>query len=256
MNAKSHVLILTLLLFGIAWYFMSSLTFFISDVGLRFLQIRELIAHNWQSFAIGYPGRPFDPELLHTPYNYAYSLLAGNLYLKITPFLPLVASWLYAILGPLGLAIVPVAGTIITAVAVYQLARLTALPKPEWLLWITAVATPLFFYTFELWDHTIAVACGALAVYGLSRAALHKSWLPAFLGGLALGIGLGQRQEMYMFAIAIGLAALLVLWPRWSTAVALAGGACLGVLPLWWLQYQWVGHPLGMALASNLLGYA
>lgn len=251
-----HFLLLTILLFGIAWYFASTLTFLLSDTGLRFLQIRELIASNWNSFAIGYPGRPFDPELMHTPYNYAYSLLDGELYLKITPFLPLVASWLYAAVGPAGLAVVPVAGTLITAVSVYQLARLTELPHPEWLLWLTAVATPMFFYTFELWDHTAAVACAALTVYGLCRAVVREHWLPALLGGIALGIGLGQRQEMYMFAIAIGAAALLVLWPRWQMALALAGGALMGVLPLWWLQYQWVGHPLGMALASNFFGYA
>jgi len=256
MKAKSHFLILTILLLGIAWYFASSLTFLLSDTGLRFLQIRELIAHDWQSFAIEYPGRPFDPDLLHTPYNYAYSLLEGDLYLKITPFLPLIASWFYAAIGPVGLSLVPLLGTLITAVTVYQLACLTELPHPKWLLWLTVVATPLFFYTFELWDHTIAVACAAVAVYGLTRSAIQNNWLPAFLGGIALGIGLGQRQEMYMFAIAIGLATLFALWPRWHTIVALAGGAFVGVLPLWWLQYQWVGHPLGMALASNLLGYA
>ncbi|MEZ4646180.1 MAG: hypothetical protein R3E31_26245 [Chloroflexota bacterium] len=29
----------------------------------------------------------------------------------------------------------------------------------------------------------------------------------------------------------------------------------LGTLPVWWLQYRWVGHPLGMAFAPHFFGY-
>lgn len=255
MKIKLHILILTLLLFSIAAFFMSSLTFFLSDVGLRFLQVRELIANHWETFAINYQAQIFDPELTHVPYYYAYSLIDGDIYLNITPFLPLLASGFYALLGPIGLAIVPVAGTVFTAVAVYKLAAITELPYAKWLLWITAVATPMFFYTFELWDHTIAVACATWGVLGVSYAIIKQKRLPACLGGIVLGIGLGQRPEMYVFAVAFGAATLIVTWPRWQvTAVVLLGGF-VGVLPLWILQYRWVGHPFGMALATNLFGY-
>ena len=256
MKAKLNFFVLSILLFAIAAYFASSLTFLLSDTGLRFIQIKALIANNWQSFAIEYPGLQFDPELRHTPFNYAYSLLDGELYFKITPFLPLIASWFYAAVGPIGLIIIPVVGTLVTAVSVFKLAQLTNLPHSKWLLWVTAIATPMFFYTFELWDHTIAVACASLSIYGVSYAHVKNKKLPAMLGGIALAIGLVQRQEMYIFAIAIGLATLINFWPQWPLLFSLIGGAFLGVVPLWILQYQWFGHPLGMALASNLLGYA
>ena len=255
MKLKFHVLILTLFLFLIAALLMPKLTFLLSDVGLRFLQVRELIDSNWQTFAINYKAQPFDPELAHVPLYYAYSVIDGEIFLNITPFLPLLASWFYALLGPIGLAVVPIAGTVLTAVAVFKLADITELPRASWLFWLTAIATPMFFYTFELWDHTLAAACAAWAIYGLSSAIIKQKLLPAFWGGIILGIGLGQRPEMYVFAIAVGVACLVISWPRWRVTAVLIGGSFLGVLPLWILQYLWVGNPLGMALATNLFDY-
>lgn len=62
-----HLLIITLILFGIAWYFMSTLTFFSNDNGLRFFQIQELIKNGGSSFAVSYPLRSIDPDWMHTP---------------------------------------------------------------------------------------------------------------------------------------------------------------------------------------------
>ncbi|MCP4362695.1 MAG: hypothetical protein GY796_32220 [Chloroflexi bacterium] len=255
MKVKYHLLLLAVVLFAVAALFMSSLTFLLSDVGLRFLQIRELIAHNWQTFAISYPARPYDPELAHVPYYYAYSIIENEIYLNITPFLPLLASWFFALLGPVGLAIVPVGGTVLAATAVYQLASLTKLPHPQRLLWITVFCTPLLFYTFELWDHTLAVGCAAWSVAGLIWAVIRGRWQPAFLAGLMLGFGLGQRPEMYVFALSLGLAAVFILRPYWKMTLILVAGSLVGILPIWWWQYRWVGHPLGMALAANLWDY-
>jgi hypothetical protein len=249
-----HVLALFLLLLGLGWYLMADLTFLLSDVGLRFWQVRSLLANGGQSLAMTYPGQMYDPQLQHTPFYFAYSLVNGEIFLSITPFLPLAAAGLYALLGPVGLVVVPVLGTVLTAVAVYALLQLTEVRGAVGWFWVTAVGTPLFFYALELWDHTPAVACAAWAVYGLSRAVVRGRWQPAFGGGVALGVGLGQRPEMYAFALALGLTALVMLWPRWQTAVALALGGLVGVLPIWLLQYQWVGHPLGI-VATHLFGY-
>lgn len=246
---------LSLLLFSVAAFIMTNLTFFFSDVGLRYLQVLELVNNNWQTLAVNYKALPYDPELAHVPFYYAYSLLEENIYLNISPFLPVMASWFYALLGPAGLAVVPVAGTVLTAVAVYKLATITALPHAKWALWLTAIGTPMLFYTFELWDHTLAVACAVWAVLGITTAVIKQKPAAAFLGGIALGFGLAQRPEMYVFAIAVGLAALLLFWRKWPVTVLFIGGSLAGVLPFWLLQYRWVGHPLGMGLATNLFDY-
>ncbi|HRQ36739.1 MAG TPA: hypothetical protein PLD25_02360 [Chloroflexota bacterium] len=250
-----HVLGLFLLLLGLGGYLATTRTFLLSDVGLRFWQVQALLDNGGQSLAVTYPGQMYDPNLQHIPFYFAYALVDGQIFLNITPFVPLAAAGFYALFGEVGLVIVPVLGTVLTAVAVYMLLRLTNVSGAVGWFWVTAIGTPLFFYAMELWDHTPAVACAAWAVYGVSRAAMQDRWQPAFWGGVALGIGLGQRPEMYVFALALGLATMTMLWPRWTTAVVLALGALAGAVPLWLMQYRWVGHPLGMALATNLLGY-
>ena len=250
-----HIVLLSLTLFSLAWISFSSLAFFASDTGLRFLQIRELIAHRWQTFAIDYPARFLDPDLQYTPYYYAYSLIDNQVYLNISHFLPWLASFLYASLGPIGLSIVPVLGGLFTAVAVYRLGVLAQIKHPHLLLWATVFGTPIVFYSLELWDHTLAAACAAWAVYGAASGIMNGRWQSLAWGGAAAGIGLGQRPEMYPFALALGMALIIVIWPQRQKWLAFIAGGIIATLPLWFLQYRWVGHPFGMAFAPHFFGY-
>ncbi len=250
-----HISLLGLALFLLAWAAFSSLTFLTSDTGLRFLQIRELIAHQWQTFAIDYPAQFLDPDLQYPPYYYAYSLIDNQIYLNISHFLPWLASFLYVALGPIGLSVMPVLGGLLTAVAVYRLGVLAQVKYTRLLLWATVFGTPILFYSLELWDHTLAAACATWAVYGAASGIMNGRWQPLAWGGAAAGIGLGQRPEMYPFAIALGMALIIITWPQWRKWTAFMGGGLAGALPIWFLQYRWVGHPFGLALAANLFDY-
>lgn len=109
-KTATHLTLLFALVYALALSATSSLTFFSNDTGLRFLQIQDLIANQWRSFAIAYPARFLDPELAHPPFYYAYSLLDGEFYLQISSFLPLLTSYLYVALGKWGLPLLPVLG--------------------------------------------------------------------------------------------------------------------------------------------------
>jgi 4-amino-4-deoxy-L-arabinose transferase-like glycosyltransferase len=248
-------LLLFAVLWGTGWWLYRSLIPYGSDTGLRFIQIRELIANGWQTLAVGYPGRLFDPELNHVPYYFAYSLVGDEIFLEITPFMPWLASWGYATLGVAGMMLVPALGGVLTAVAIYRLAQLSELPHPHLILWLTVFGTPLFFYSIELWDHTLAAAAAAWALYWLVKGVYQaqKRWL--LLAGMALGLGLGQRPQMYMFALCLGGGFLLVNGRQWRLLLVVVGGGLVTAVPIWVWQYHMVGHPLGMALATNLLGY-
>lgn len=250
-----HILALTALLLTLGWVLLSSLTFFSNDTGLRFLQVRSLIAQQWQTFAVPYPARFLDPDLVHTPYYYAYSLLDNDIYLNITPFLPLFTSFLYGIVGKWALPIIPVLGGVATAVATYRLGVLAQIRYPKLLLWMTVLATPLLFYSLELWDHSLATACAMWSIYGLAQGTITRRWQPILWGGIAAGIGLGQRPEMYVYALASAVGFVLVTWPRWRDWVVYGIGGLIGALPVWVSQYVWVGHPLGMVVAPPLFGY-
>ena len=248
----AHLLALTAVLLALAGVMGSSRTYFSSDVGLRYLQARELAANRWQTLAVTYPAQAFDPDLQFVPYYYAWSLLDGRIYLNISPFFPLALSFFYALTGPDSVIIASVLGGVLAAAAVYVLARTAGLRRPLLALWLTVFATPLLFYSLELWDHSWAAAAAAWAVAAVAVGLRRGTWLPVFWGGVAAGVGLGQRPEMYIFAIALG-AGLLAL--NWRRLPALAAGGLAGALPVWLLQWRWVGHPLGLAMAPHLLGY-
>ena len=130
MQRKTAVSIslLFLLLWGLSWWLNQSVSIFVGDNGVRFIQIRELIANQWQTLAINYPGRVFDPELLYVPYYVAYSVVGNEIFFDITPFMPWLASWGYAALGVPGMMLVPVLGGVFTAVAIFRLGQLSQLP--------------------------------------------------------------------------------------------------------------------------------
>lgn len=250
-----HIVLISLILLALGWYIASFDTFFSSDTGLRFMQVRQLIDHGWRTFAIDYPQQILDPNLEHVPYYYAYSLIDSEIYFDVSHVYPLLVSFFYSFLGKIGLPIVAVTGTVLTAVAIYKLAKLTNLPRPQILLWVTVFATPMLFYSLELWDHTLAAACGAWAVYGVAKALVGNRWQPAFWSGLVAGFGLAQRPEMYLFTLVLGLAVLIFAWRRWRLIMAFIVGGVISTFIIWGLQYIWVGHPFGMAFAPHFFGY-
>ncbi len=227
-------------------------TFIISDIGLRFLQARNLVENHWETFAINYPGQLIDPEMKFVPYYYAWSLLNGQIYLNISPFFPLLLSFLYVLGGPGSVVILPVISGLLTAVAVYNLSLAAELKRPLLAMWAALFASPLLFYSIELWDHILAVACATWAVASIVIGWKQGKKKAVFWGGVIAGIGLGQRPEMYPFALALAVGVLLL---HWRFVIILFIGGVVGVLPIWLLQWHWVGHPLGMAMASNLFGY-
>ena len=247
--------LLVLLLGATAVYLLSSLTFFSNDIGLRFLQIRTLIESGWQTFAVPYPARFLDPELAHIPYYYAYLLLDGQLYLNISPYLPLITSFLFKHFGPTALPTLPVLAGVTTALATYKLGKFTRVRYPHLLLWFTVLATPILFYSLTLWDHTLgtvgAVVATAAVSYGLHAG--RRRWY--FWGGLAVALGAAQRVEIHVFALALMASLLLVSWRNWMQWGAFVLGGMAGTAVIWALQTVWFGHPLGVVFASHVFGY-
>ena len=236
-NPFAHILIISLILFILGWITISRLTFSTSDVGLRFIQIRSLIAERWQTLAIAYP-TDIDPNVRHSPYYYAYSLVDGRLY--FSPFYPLIASWLFAAMGTVGLVISPILGTLLIVWGAWKLAKNGRLPFPNLFLWATVFATPILFYSGQVWDHTLGTGLAFLGIaFALDGRQSARQW-PLVVGGILLGFSVGQRQELYLFVLTVGLAWLIVFWGRWRETAVLILGGIIGALPVWILQFIWI----------------
>jgi len=253
------IVLTTIFLYTMAWFSLSTLTFFASDNGLRFLQIQSLIEQKWQTFAIDYPAYFVDPTFQHVPYYTAYLVIDDQLYLSLTPWFNLLVSWCYAILGLFGLPIIPVLGSIMAGLAIFYLIQTTDLPYLSLAFLTTIVATPLFFYSLELWDHSLAVGIGTIAVYyitiSLQKTSLSTneiSWHLPLFGGIILGLATCLRAEMNVFAVAIGLSLLLF---QWKIGIVTTMGGLLGALPGWLLQYYWYGHPFAPVVSHRLMKY-
>ena len=248
-------LFLSIILFLFAVILISPLVFLGSDVGLRYLQIKNLITQNWQTFAIDYPAALIDPDLEFVPYYYAYSVIDHQIFLSISPYLPLFSSILFKIMGIAGLAVIPVLGAIFTGWAVKKIFNLHDLPYPDLMFWLTILATPILFYSLQIWDHTIGVAFSTWAVYFAAKGIKHNNKYDFLWVGVLLGLGLGQRPELYVFAIAITIGILIASKTKFMHLAYYFIGGVIGVIPIWITQYLWSGHPLGIIMGRQLLGY-
>ena len=248
-------ILLASLLLSLSWWNSSSLVFYNSDVGLRFWQSQELITQRWETFAISYPENSLDPNYEFIPLYCAYSTLGGQFYFNITPFVPLIASFLFPWLGTFGIALISALGGFLTALGVYKLATLAQIRHTLIAFWATILATPLFFYSLHLWDHSLAVACAVWGVYFASLGLTQKKWGLIFLAGIIFAFGLGQRPEMYMFSAVFGISFLIISRIHWQSILSLGMGGLTGIIPIFWLQWEWFGHPLGMVMGRYLLGY-
>ncbi len=249
-----HLAIIAIILFTFGWTIISSLTFFSNDIGLRFLQMRMLIAQQWQSLAIPYVTK-LDPNFEHVPYYYAYSLVNGRLFLNISPFYPFLGSLLYAGFGLPGIVFSPIVGTLLTAWGVYKLAAITHIRRPLIAMWTAVFATPLLFYSLQLWDHSLGTGLSTLGIAWIAQGMITQERRQTAVGGMLLGWALGQRPELYLFVVAAAAAWIFTNLKNFKNMAALIIGGLAGALPVWLLQYLWVGHPFGMATATHLFGY-
>ncbi len=255
LNQPLALLLCLILLIAIIIWLQPGNGSFASDTGLRLFQVEQLKQNNLQTLAVPYPGEIFDPDWEYAPYYYAYTKVNGEALFNVSPFLLIGTALLPESLGYAARSILPALGGLLTAFGVSLLAKESDLRHPSLMMGATLFATPILFYSLAFWDHTLGSAFAIFGVYfgvlGLKR---NKVWF-GLTAGILLGLGLGQRPEMYVFAVAFGTAFIIVAWRQWKQIIGVALGGIFGALPVWFLQYLWVGHPFGMAFAPHFFGY-
>jgi len=233
--------------------------FFGSDPGVKFLQVRNLVAHRWQGLWVDDPSEVLDPSRTFSPFNIRFFYRdgeSGRTYgVYSTPFVVLTGLF-YALLGFRGLYLLPALATLGTMIVTYRLSRPIAPRTASLAPLLVGVLSPMLFYSVDLWEHTPAVFLATLGLWGLveTLARGRARWL---LGaGLVLGLAAWFREEVYALIPACGL---VILWterrrPRRMVAYGLVYGAGLALilLPIGAFQAWTFGTPLGPHL-QNLI---
>ena len=248
-------ILLFLILLVLGWLSISPLVFWSPDTGLRYLQVREFLDHRWSSAAVDYSARFLDPALQHVPYYRAYIVHDDELFLRVSPFFPLLASFLIPVIQRFGLVLPPVLGGFFCGLAIYRLSRLSGLRHSTLTMWATVLATPVFFYSIEFWDHTFVMAFSLWACYLLAKGLIDNSRISIFIAGVLASIAWVQRPEYMMFTGALFIARFLVSRFQLLSLIPFISGNLLGALPFFAIQYFWIGHPLGVMYAPVLFGY-
>lgn len=255
MKVAGHLSLLTAVLLILSLFSLRPQTFYSNDIGLRFLQARQLADSGWQSVAVTYPHQTIDPNFEHVPYYYGYVIIFDDIYFSISNFFPLLLSVTYVVLGWYGMALPMVLGGVMVATAVYLLAKVCELKRPFLWLWLAVFGTPIIFYTIQLWDHALATGFTTLGMALTAVSLKNGQPRPMAVGGALLGLALAQRPESYIFAVAAGIGLLIALRSQWRRMGWFVGGGLVGTAVSWLFNFYWTGHLLGLPLGSQVSGY-
>lgn len=219
----------------------------------RFLQVQALADSGFARYAIPWDGSELDPGFTMNPLRFDpegtfEGYKDGQLIAVFQPAYLYLSALALKVGGPVGLNLLPILGALLMLAAVAALARRLDLgPRDRHLAVIVAgLATPAWFYSQNLWEHTLAAACCVWGVVGLVDFLRGRAWRPLLLGFAGLGAAVFLRDVLGLFALVV-TALLLVRLPAERRRVVIAGGAVLGGSVALLVLFQWLttGHPLG-----------
>ena len=181
---------------------------------------------------IGYWAEEWDPEGRVHPLYYTFRV--GDRWVNATTLPMLYAGYpLYRIGGYHLALLLPMAGSVMAALAARALARRLSGGAGWSAFWVVGLASPLTIYALDFWEHSLGVAAMAWALVVLLDVVERRrgpGW--AVLAGALFGGAATLRTEALVYAFAGVAVACLVLWlakRRLATAVLAGALATVGL---------------------------
>jgi len=269
-----------------------SRTFFDSDPGVKFIQVDNLVAHNWREMWVDYRGEALDPSHEFSPFNTSFFYedpRDRKIYgVYSVPFV-VIAGFLYGQFGFYGLYLLPALSTLGIMWATCRLSKHFAIRSSHikgigtiHFAWLAPVlvgfVSPLLFYSVDFWEHTPAVLLSSLSIWWLleglasghslsdKKGSEAAEAIPSFpykgdwnnspwlIGaGLAAGCGAWFRAEVYLLIPACCLAFIWARRKRLRSLLAYGAGLALILLPIWFFQWRCFDNPLGPHLQNAIV---
>jgi len=198
--------------------------FYTGDSGVKLLQVQNLIAQDYSSVTLEYPGRDLDPDSKISPFDLKPSMYIreGRNYSVFPVAFPFLSALLFQGLGWPGLYILPVVSALLCLPLIFIIGR-RFLPE-RWALAAMLAAvflTPFLFYSLTFWEHVPATALFLAGVALMLDP--RKQALRSLAAGAVLGLAVWLRTEMLI----LGAGLLVVVFTQGPSRrkVFLAGGA-------------------------------
>ncbi|MGE4607231.1 MAG: hypothetical protein AAEJ52_10855 [Myxococcota bacterium] len=243
-------------IYGVTLALLPADGFWINDNGSKFILLDSIIRSDYRDFSIDWPGAVLDPHFDYNPLPVPFGRVVGDrLFSSFSPFFPLVASFPYRAIGSTGLYVLPLLGGLLTLPAVWLLAgmllpegRSRRIAQPL-AVGISALGTPMWFYSVTFWEHTPAVCLTTWSVLFGARYVVSGVRREIAIAGALCGAAIFFRDELYLFAAVL---AGVSIFARRSPADG--ASFALGFLPiaalLWWFQSATLGSAIGHHLTS------
>lgn len=259
---KNSILILSFLVI-LSSYLILSLhvmpvhTFWGGDMGIKVIQIINLVEKNWRDLSVDYPGKEIDTQYKFSPMKPPTSYLRdGKVYLNFSIGSILLPAVLFSQFGYRGLYVIPAMASFLLLIVSYLLARsflsrsFSTLSIP-----ILGLTTPLFFYSIVFWEHSLAALFVLLSLLFLIRPPLKSNPVSYTLSGFCLGLSIMVREELYLFIPATILAYIIVIGRNKThifKVLYIFIGVSVAIVPYWILHYYLYGSPLGPHIVTNI----
>ena len=235
-----------------------------SDNENKLLQVQAILHSGGHDFSLPWPGKALDPKFDYNPIPFPFSHVEdGKLYSVFSPVFALVSAVPYALLGQLGLYVLPLVASLVMLVGVGRLAHRISGAGPvgasssaarHVAMVLAGLGSPIWVYSVTFWEHTIAVC---LCVWSLCFLVQHMDrGGRASLASAAVLAALGVyfRDELYIFCLLIcAMAAYFGTGQRLRTGAEATCMTVLALVPLWLFQWHAIGHPFGFHLGAHLL---
>jgi len=256
-NRKQLIVVMAVAAAGIGWLAASLPPegFYSGDSGLKLIAARNVIDHPMRPFEVDLPAQSGQTMPYVDP---MVALHGGHGDILQSSLFPLISAPAIAAFGLRGAYLLP-AIAFVALLPLLDVIRRHTTPDSSFplLAWIAVAAGPLFFYSLEFWEHSVAVALLAASVaaacigWSLTRA----RWL--VVSGALVGFAALLRPEAVWFVVGFGF---VIGVPKEATrtfqvrgqTMAFGCGVAAVIIPFAVANLAHTGTLLGSHASANL----
>lgn len=209
----------------------------ITDVGGKTATLQAMVERGDWDPDLGYWFEEADPEGTVYPFDKTRLTNQGQ-WVNATSFTMIYpARPLWAIGGPRAALLLPMLGAVAAALAAGALHRRVA-PGTSGAAsaWVVGLASPMFIYAVDFWEHSLGVGLMAWAIVAVIDAIDDESrWWPAAVAGIGYALAATMRQEALAYGFVGGITLVVVTFRQGgfrhaATRGALMATGCAAVL--------------------------